>query len=186
MELIQQYLGIYPQLRPLTFILKKFIYSARLFDPYSGGISSYGLILMIVAYLQNDNRERKKSKSHKNDGPLISEILIGFLRFYGFKCNYIGKKICVLDPERAKLEVEAKLFETPLDPIYLTVMDVDQIYNNVTRVGNAGLAAAGEAGDPGPPEREQQRGEGDSQDQVDQDCLRNGLCVHPHQQDLQQ
>ena len=54
--LIQQYLEIYPQLRSLTFILKKFIYSARLFDPYSGGISSYGLILMIVAYIQNDNR----------------------------------------------------------------------------------------------------------------------------------
>ena len=65
-ELIQQYLGIYPQLRALTFILKKFIYSARLFDPYSGGISSYGLILMIVAYLQNENRERKKNKQGKN------------------------------------------------------------------------------------------------------------------------
>lgn len=38
----------------------------------------------------------------------MSEILIGFLRFYGFKCNYIGKKICVLHPDRAKMEMEAK------------------------------------------------------------------------------
>jgi non-canonical poly(A) RNA polymerase PAPD5/7 len=57
--LIKEYLDIYPQLRSLTFILKKFIYCARLFDPYSGGISSYGLILMIVAFIQNMNREKK-------------------------------------------------------------------------------------------------------------------------------
>ena len=86
---------------------------------------------MIVAYLQNDNRERKKNKSNKNEPAMMSEILIGFLRFYGFKCNYIGKRICVLNPERAKMEMEAKYIEMPLDPIYLTVMDVDQIYNNV-------------------------------------------------------
>lgn len=52
-ELILKYLGIYPQLRPLVFVLKKFIYSTNIYDPYSGGLSSYGLILMIVAYLQN-------------------------------------------------------------------------------------------------------------------------------------
>lgn len=52
-DLILKYLSIYPQLRPLVFVLKKFIYSTNIYDPYSGGLSSYGLILMIVAYLQN-------------------------------------------------------------------------------------------------------------------------------------
>ena len=62
---------------------------------------------------------------------MIGEILIGFLRFYGFKSNYIGKKICVLHPDRAKVEMEAKYLDMPMDPIYHTVMDMDQIYTNV-------------------------------------------------------
>ena len=55
-KLIQRYLEIYPELRALTIILKQFIYSAQLSDPYSGGISSYGLIIMIVGYIQNETR----------------------------------------------------------------------------------------------------------------------------------
>lgn len=84
-------------------MLKKFIYCTNIYDPYSGGLSSYGLILMIVAYLQNENRERKLHggpNSHKL--PSIAELLIGFLNFYGFKCNYISKQICVLTPDKAK------------------------------------------------------------------------------------
>lgn len=59
-ELIKNYLSIYSQLRPLVFVLKKFIYCTNIYDPYSGGLSSYGLILMIVAFLQNDIRDRKR------------------------------------------------------------------------------------------------------------------------------
>lgn len=32
--------------------LKQLIYYAELNDPYQGGITSYGIILMIVAFLQ--------------------------------------------------------------------------------------------------------------------------------------
>lgn len=107
-ELIQKYLSVYPQLRPLVFVLKKFIYSTNIYDPYSGGLSSYGLILMIVAYLQNENRERKtKAPSDLNKAPTIAEHLIGFLYFYGFKSNYINKQICIIDPEKARAEMEA-------------------------------------------------------------------------------
>lgn len=94
-------MSIYPQLKSLTFILKKFIYTARLFDPYSGGISSYGLILMIVAYIQNENRERKM-RTKLIPPPTVAELLIGFLRFYGFKMNYIAKQIVVLEPNQAR------------------------------------------------------------------------------------
>ncbi len=40
----------------LIFVLKKFIYASNLFAPYSGGLSSYGLILMIVAFIQNEQK----------------------------------------------------------------------------------------------------------------------------------
>jgi DNA polymerase sigma len=52
--LIKEYLNLYPPLESLTFILKKFIYVSGLSAPYKGGISSYALVLMIVAYMQNE------------------------------------------------------------------------------------------------------------------------------------
>lgn len=48
-EYLVQYEGI---LRPLVYIIKHLLYMAELNDPYQGGLSSYGLILMIVALLQ--------------------------------------------------------------------------------------------------------------------------------------
>ena len=51
------YVEIYPQLESLIFVLKKFIYLSNLSAPYLGGISSYGLILMIVAYIQQEYKQ---------------------------------------------------------------------------------------------------------------------------------
>ena len=64
---------------------------------------------MIVAYIQNDNRERKTK--NKGPPPTVAELLIGFLRYYGFKMNYICKQICVLEPIKAKEEMETKHLE---------------------------------------------------------------------------
>lgn len=87
------YLEVYPQLESLIFVLKKFIYLSNLSAPYLGGISSYGLILMIVAYIQQEY------KSHDGQGEklLTADLLIGFLKFYGFKMNYVMKCIQVFD-----------------------------------------------------------------------------------------
>jgi hypothetical protein len=63
---------------------------------------------MIVAYLQDDNRDRKAKGVDGYKQPTIAELLIGFLYFYGFKSNYINKQICVIDPEKAKAEMAAK------------------------------------------------------------------------------
>lgn len=50
---LPSYIDLYPPLESLTFILKKFIYLSGLSAPYKGGISSYALVLMIVAFIQN-------------------------------------------------------------------------------------------------------------------------------------
>jgi DNA polymerase sigma len=86
---------LYPPLESLTFILKKFIYVSGLSAPYKGGISSYALVLMIVAYMQNEYKllELKQSKSE----PLVADLLIGFLKFYGYKMNYVMKAIGLFD-----------------------------------------------------------------------------------------
>jgi len=42
----------YPPLKPLTLVLKQFLVEKGLNDPFVGGLSSYGLVLMITAILQ--------------------------------------------------------------------------------------------------------------------------------------
>ena len=51
-ELVKQYMNQYESLKPLVLSIKNILKRANLNDPYKGGISSYGLILMIVTFLQ--------------------------------------------------------------------------------------------------------------------------------------
>jgi|JI9StandDraft_1071089.scaffolds.fasta_scaffold785014_1 non-canonical poly(A) RNA polymerase PAPD5/7 len=83
----------YAELRPLAFVLKTFIYSSNLYDTYQGGLSSYGLILMIVAFLQREYMFKKPDEKL-----LVSELLIKFLRFFGYEFDYVKKYICVEGP----------------------------------------------------------------------------------------
>lgn len=50
---------------------------------------------MIVAYIQNEYKiyELKQNKSEI----LVADLLIGFLKFYGFKMNYVMKSISLFD-----------------------------------------------------------------------------------------
>lgn len=69
----------YKELRPLAFVLKTFIYSSNLYDTYQGGLSSYGLILMIVAILQGQQALKKE-----DEVVMVSELLMKFLWCFGF------------------------------------------------------------------------------------------------------
>ena len=77
-------------------MLKKFIYVSNLSAPYLGGISSYGLILMIVAYIQQEYRLHEV----EGDKLLVADLLISFLRFYGFRMNYVMKCIQLFDKNK--------------------------------------------------------------------------------------
>ncbi|GAB5369832.1 hypothetical protein AAMO2058_001440200, partial [Amorphochlora amoebiformis] len=44
----------YRELAPLTLVLKQFLVTKGLNDPYKGGLTSYGLVLMVVSVLQRD------------------------------------------------------------------------------------------------------------------------------------
>ena len=55
-----------PRLRPLVLVLKQLLNAANLSDPYLGGLSSYGLVLMVAAFLKNSgDLKTKKSKGKK-------------------------------------------------------------------------------------------------------------------------
>lgn len=75
----------YPELRPMFMVLKQAISNCRLtsnpaFEPLSAktcGLASYGLICLIVNYLEHENR-RVINQEH-----YFATLLMGFLRFYG-------------------------------------------------------------------------------------------------------
>jgi non-canonical poly(A) RNA polymerase PAPD5/7 len=49
---VSDYLAEYSVLKYLVLPLKQLLYYSKMNDPYQGGLSSYGLILMIVTFLQ--------------------------------------------------------------------------------------------------------------------------------------
>lgn len=85
-NLVNQYLQKYESLEILLYPLKTMLKISELNDPYNGGISSYGLILMIVYFLE---QEKKKGKNISTDS--IGNLFYDFLFFYGGRkdSNYI-------------------------------------------------------------------------------------------------
>ncbi|KAG6793839.1 hypothetical protein POTOM_003063 [Populus tomentosa] len=80
-EFIKNAISKWPELRPLCLILKVFLQQRELNEVYSGGISSYALLAMLMAMLQN-HRECQASLEHN-----LGLLLIHFFDFYGRKLN---------------------------------------------------------------------------------------------------
>lgn len=73
-EIVKNYLKQYPHLQPLLLLMKYMLKITELNDPYKGGLSSYGLLLMCVSFFQT-----------KNDWPKdisIGKWLILIMHFY--------------------------------------------------------------------------------------------------------
>eukprot|EP00968_Pinguiococcus_pyrenoidosus_P010389 scaffold820_cov227-Pinguiococcus_pyrenoidosus.AAC.7 len=108
--LVNSYAETFPSLIPLVLVLKQYLKEQRLSDPFSGGIGSFALILLIVRYLQDEERPRRPQAA--TSGTTISgsaggmgsrfqefdtmikrthysshcgEHLLGFLHFYGYE-----------------------------------------------------------------------------------------------------
>ena len=88
-NLVRQYLISYPALRPIALVLKHLLYTGKLNDPFQKGLSSYGLILMIVSYFQwlvyND--------AYSNICANLGRTLYNILKHYGSYFDYINWKI---------------------------------------------------------------------------------------------
>ena len=77
-ESIRQYQKMHPYVLPIHLFVKCLLFLKQLDSPYTGGLSSYTVLCMIVAFLQNK-------------GPFedVIDALTGFLDFYGNEFNYI-------------------------------------------------------------------------------------------------
>ena len=63
-DLLCHYIAIFPALRPLCLILKQFLYERGLASTYTGGLNSYCLVLMLVAYLQSRPHPYRYYRQH--------------------------------------------------------------------------------------------------------------------------
>lgn len=77
-QLVQSYIKAYPSLKPLVLVLKNLIKIHQLNDPYHGGLSSYGILLLVVAYIQQYGESQS-----------LGSTLINILRTYSQSYRYI-------------------------------------------------------------------------------------------------
>ncbi|CAM6089852.1 unnamed protein product [Calypogeia fissa] len=109
-ELVRELVGQYPALSPLAVVLKQFLTDRSLDHPYSGGLSSYCLVLLITRFLQHQHHQGKPS-SNQNLGKLFMD----FLHFFG----------CDFDPLKVGIRIRgggmylARDRYNDIDPLYI-------------------------------------------------------------------
>lgn len=91
--LMKTYMDAMPPLRPLAFVLKYFMESRGLNEPYSGGVGSYMLQLMIVSFLQH--RERDGYNFRRPSLYNLGCLLVEFFELYGLDFNYVTTGLSV-------------------------------------------------------------------------------------------
>jgi len=74
--LVQQLVNHFPLLKPMCLVLKQFLVEKGLNDPFVGGLSSYGLVLMITSVLENLNT------AFIPENELLGTAFIEFLKEY--------------------------------------------------------------------------------------------------------
>ena len=74
-EYIKNSLVCFPEIKPVIFVLKRYMQNLKLNSSFSGGISSFSLFLLLLAYL-------KLTKLYHNTSHSLSRILIEFLECY--------------------------------------------------------------------------------------------------------
>lgn len=79
-ELVKLYLKEYEVLDLLIISLKNLLKCAGLNDPYKGGLSSYGLILLVVSFLQN---QEDQGKCILKESINLGRLFMEFLYYYG-------------------------------------------------------------------------------------------------------
>uniref|UniRef100_A0A3Q0S2Y2 Terminal nucleotidyltransferase 4A n=1 Tax=Amphilophus citrinellus TaxID=61819 RepID=A0A3Q0S2Y2_AMPCI len=85
---IKDYVKKYPVLPYLIIVLKQFLLQRDLNEVFTGGISSYSLILMVISFLQLHPRIDPSNPSEN-----LGVLLIEFFELYGRNFNYLNTGI---------------------------------------------------------------------------------------------
>ena len=84
-ELVKSYLKEYSVLEPIILALKTLLNNGSLNNPYTGGLSSYGLILMVVSFIQSEIDNEKYNEKSPN---ILGETFLNVLGHYGIFFDY--------------------------------------------------------------------------------------------------
>ena len=84
-ELVKSYLKAYSVLEPIILALKTLLNNGNLNNPYTGGLSSYGLILMVVSFIQSEIDNDKYNEKSPN---ILGETFLNVLGHYGIFFDY--------------------------------------------------------------------------------------------------
>jgi non-canonical poly(A) RNA polymerase PAPD5/7 len=92
-RLMTTYLDALPALRPLTLVIKSFLAARGLNQPYTGGVGSFMVQVMIVAFLQQ--RERDAVINRLRPTLNIGSLLLEFFELFGLEFNYVTTGISI-------------------------------------------------------------------------------------------
>ncbi|CAI9715104.1 terminal nucleotidyltransferase 4B-like [Octopus vulgaris] len=128
-RLIKSYMEEFPHLKYLVLVLKQFLLQRDLNEVFTGGISSYCLILLTVSFLQLHPRLEAKT-SNTNLGILLIE----FFELYGRNFNYLKTGIRIKDGGSyvPKEEIQ-KDMENGYRPSLLCIEDPLTVGNDIGR-----------------------------------------------------
>ncbi|XP_068657799.1 uncharacterized protein [Aristolochia californica] len=129
-EFIKDVVTRIPSLRPLCLILKVFLQQRELNEVYSGGISSYALLAMLIAHLKICWRVQKLRGSKSSSDNNLGILLVKFFELYGRKLNTwdVGVSCNAADTFFLKSE---KGFMTAKRPFLLAIEDPQAPDNDI-------------------------------------------------------
>lgn len=127
-EIVKRFIQEYPASRPLTIVIKHFLYHNCLNEPYYGGLGAYGLFLMVVSFLQHHAPEGPENTTDDDLGGLLIE----FFKFYGILFNYCTTGISVRNSGSYFSKIQRRWFE-PEKPYLLSIEDPEDTENDVTK-----------------------------------------------------
>ena len=85
-DFVKRVLSFYKNIRPVVLLLKQLFYVCDFKEPYTGGLSSYSLFLMVTSYFQTCSIPHTKTQ----DSNYIGELFSGVLNYYANEFMYLS------------------------------------------------------------------------------------------------
>ena len=132
---VLSYLNIYPPLYPLVFFLKLYLAQRGLNEPFSGGMSSFAILLFFVSFFQQYKNYRQGDPSTPDINTIdIATLLFHFFDLYGRKFNFITTGITTTNGgsyfPKPQTKLDPRQLKKPELPYLVDPLDDS---NNVTR-----------------------------------------------------
>ena len=82
-QLVQDLICEFPPLKSIVLILRTLLFEKRLDNAYTGGVTCFGLVLLVARYLQHVNQKSLTDDPMHPPSPSCGALLSGFLSFFG-------------------------------------------------------------------------------------------------------